>query len=215
VCGNLAQRVPRGSPWSNLTRRQLATLLGSAAAWPLAAHAQHGGQVRRVGVMNGNEKDPVYRAYVAAFVQTLQRLGWREGQNLRIGVPYLRPRADKEKPFLVVLKRSTQAKQYLSESGERRPRPDSLRQELPADARAIVSDAIDGAVVVVRDQHRAVLEDEHVRRPSNIIVVLDKAGDERLHGFHRAVLVERHNGDVELDVQRRAKEKAPDRDDRG
>ena len=41
--------------------------------------------MRRLGVlMNGKESDPVYRAYVAEFAQTLQRLGWREGQNLRM-----------------------------------------------------------------------------------------------------------------------------------
>src|SRR5262249_16921675 len=49
-----------------------------------------------VGVlMNGNEKDPVYQAYVAAFAQTLQRLGWREGQNLRIDLRW--PSADSER----------------------------------------------------------------------------------------------------------------------
>ena len=69
-----------------MRRRKFISLLGSAAAaWPFAARAQKGEQLRRVGVlMNGNERDPVYRAYVAAFVQALQRLGWLEGQNLRI-----------------------------------------------------------------------------------------------------------------------------------
>jgi ABC-type uncharacterized transport system substrate-binding protein len=67
-----------------MKRRTFISLLGSAAAWPLAARAQPGEQMRRIGVlMNGNESDPVFRAYVVAFVQTLQRLGWREGQNLR------------------------------------------------------------------------------------------------------------------------------------
>ena len=66
-----------------IKRREFITLLGgAAAAWPLAARAQQGEQVRRVGVlMNGNERDPVYQAYVATFVRSLQRLGWLEGQN--------------------------------------------------------------------------------------------------------------------------------------
>jgi putative ABC transport system substrate-binding protein len=81
-----------------IRRREFITLLGgaAAAAWPLTARAQQGEWMRRVGVlMNGNEKDPVYRAYVAAFVQTLQRLGWREGQNLRIDLRW--PSADPER----------------------------------------------------------------------------------------------------------------------
>jgi len=80
-----------------MRRREFITLLGgAAAAWPLAARAQQGDRIRRVGVlMNGAESDPIYRAYVAAFVQTLQRLGWREGQNFRIDLRW--PTADPER----------------------------------------------------------------------------------------------------------------------
>jgi ABC-type uncharacterized transport system substrate-binding protein len=79
-----------------MRRREFITLLGGAAAWPLAAWAQQSERMRRVGVlMNGNERDSVYQAYIAAFVQTLQRLGWREGQNLRIDVRW--PSADPER----------------------------------------------------------------------------------------------------------------------
>src|SRR5262249_40629866 len=61
-------------------------LLGSGvAAWPLAARAQQGERVRRVGVlMNLAVGDPEGEARIAAFVQALQRLGWSEGRNLRI-----------------------------------------------------------------------------------------------------------------------------------
>ena len=45
--------------------------------------------------MNGNESDPIFRAYAAAFVQMLQRLGWREGQNLRIDLRW--PGGDPER----------------------------------------------------------------------------------------------------------------------
>jgi putative tryptophan/tyrosine transport system substrate-binding protein len=82
--------------FDRLKRRQFITLVGGAAAWPVAARAQRTGSVRRIGVlMNGNERDPVYRAYVAAFVQALQRLGWLEGQNLRIDFRW--PPADPER----------------------------------------------------------------------------------------------------------------------
>ena len=69
-----------------INRRDIITLLAAPAlAWPLAARAQQAGPMRRVGVlMNGDETDPEYKAYVAAFVQGLRNLGWIEGQNLRI-----------------------------------------------------------------------------------------------------------------------------------
>src|SRR5215470_9447602 len=66
-------------------RELLVALGGAAAAWPLAARAQQGERVRRIGVlMNTRESDPFYRSYAAAFAQTLQRLGWREGENLQL-----------------------------------------------------------------------------------------------------------------------------------
>jgi putative tryptophan/tyrosine transport system substrate-binding protein len=69
-----------------MKRRDFITLLGgAAAAWPLAARAQQPEKVRRIGVlMNAPESDPSYRSYAAAFAQTLQRLGWREGKNLHL-----------------------------------------------------------------------------------------------------------------------------------
>jgi putative ABC transport system substrate-binding protein len=78
-------------------RREFITLLGGAApTWPLVVRAQQGERMRRLGVlMNGKESDPVYRAYVAEFAQTLQRLGWREGQNLRMDLRW--PAGDPER----------------------------------------------------------------------------------------------------------------------
>jgi putative ABC transport system substrate-binding protein len=68
-------------------RREFITLLGGAAAWPIAARAQQGGQPKRVGVlMNSEETDPVYKAYLGYLVQGLRKLGWIEGQNLGIEV---------------------------------------------------------------------------------------------------------------------------------
>ena len=67
-----------------MRRREFITLLGSAAAWPLAARAQ---QTRRVGVLMGfPATDSVAEAYLAAFVQALRQFGWIEGQNLRIDI---------------------------------------------------------------------------------------------------------------------------------
>jgi putative tryptophan/tyrosine transport system substrate-binding protein len=66
-----------------MRRRKFITLLGGAAALPLAARAQSA-QVRRLGVlMNYTETDPLSQAYLTAFVQGMRDLGWIEGQNLR------------------------------------------------------------------------------------------------------------------------------------
>jgi putative ABC transport system substrate-binding protein len=65
-------------------RRDFITLLGGAVvAWPLAARAQQGERVRRVGVLMGYlDNDLEAQAWVAAFHQGLQTLGWVEGRNI-------------------------------------------------------------------------------------------------------------------------------------
>jgi putative ABC transport system substrate-binding protein len=68
-----------------IRRREFIAGLGGAAAWPLAARAQQGGRVRRVGVlMPGDETDPVRKTYVSAFKQALADLGWADGRNVRM-----------------------------------------------------------------------------------------------------------------------------------
>jgi len=71
-----------------MRRRQVIKLLGgAAAAWPLAARAQQGDRMRRLGIlMAGAESDPHYQADVAVFREGLQKLGWVDGQNIRIEV---------------------------------------------------------------------------------------------------------------------------------
>ena len=73
---------------SHIGRRKfLVTLGGAAAAWPLAARAQQGDRMRRLGIlMVGAESDPQYQADVAVFREGLQKLGWVDGQNIRIEV---------------------------------------------------------------------------------------------------------------------------------
>jgi putative tryptophan/tyrosine transport system substrate-binding protein len=66
-------------------RREFITVLGGAAAWPRAGHAQQPERVRHVGVLNpSRENDPLAQARVTAFVQALGRFGWVEGKNIRI-----------------------------------------------------------------------------------------------------------------------------------
>jgi len=66
-------------------RRDFITLVGVSAAWPLAAGAQQGARMRRVGVLaNLAAEDPQTQARHAAFLQGLQQLGWTVGRNVRI-----------------------------------------------------------------------------------------------------------------------------------
>jgi putative ABC transport system substrate-binding protein len=68
-----------------MRRRELLLLMGGAAAWPLAGHAQQPERVRRVGVlMSLPENDPISRARVTIVAQALGRFGWVEGKNIRI-----------------------------------------------------------------------------------------------------------------------------------
>ena len=68
-----------------MRRREFIAGLGSAAAWPLAARAQQGDRVRRIGVlMPGDENDPVAKPRVSAFTQALADLGWTDGRNVRM-----------------------------------------------------------------------------------------------------------------------------------
>ena len=69
-----------------MRRREFITLLGSAAvAWPLAAHAQQGQRVRRIGVLMGLvASDLEAQSRVAAFEHGLRELGWVKGRNLWI-----------------------------------------------------------------------------------------------------------------------------------
>ena len=69
---------------SRIERRKfLATLGGTAAAWPLAARAQQPERIRRIGVLMGY---PEAQSEFASFVQELQKLGWAEGRNLRTDI---------------------------------------------------------------------------------------------------------------------------------
>src|SRR5262249_15407868 len=68
-----------------VNRRAFITLLGGAAAWPLAARAQQAERMRRIGVLVGlAEDDQETKARLAAFREGLEKRGWSEGRNVRI-----------------------------------------------------------------------------------------------------------------------------------
>jgi putative ABC transport system substrate-binding protein len=69
-----------------MRRREFITHIGGAAiTWPLAARAEQGERMRRIGVlMDLAESDPEGQARIAAFLQGLAQLGWTDGRNVRI-----------------------------------------------------------------------------------------------------------------------------------
>jgi len=68
-----------------MRRREFIAGLGGAAAWPLAARAQQGDHVRRVGVLMPNdENDPYWKPRLSAFTRALAGLGWTDGRNVRM-----------------------------------------------------------------------------------------------------------------------------------
>jgi len=68
-----------------MKRREFITLLGGAAAWPLAARAQQRERMRRIGLLlNLGSDDQEGQTRNAAFLQALQELGWTVGRNIRI-----------------------------------------------------------------------------------------------------------------------------------
>jgi ABC-type uncharacterized transport system substrate-binding protein len=77
------------------SKREFMALLGSVAAWPLAARAQQGERMRRVGVLVPYaENDPEAKARFAAFLQGLQQSGWTDGGNVRIDARWTAGSAD-------------------------------------------------------------------------------------------------------------------------
>jgi putative ABC transport system substrate-binding protein len=68
-----------------MKRREFISLLGAAAAWPLAARAQQREKMRRIGVLLSlSDSDPEGRRRVDAFRQGLESHGWTEGRNIQI-----------------------------------------------------------------------------------------------------------------------------------
>ena len=65
-----------------IVRREFITLLGGAAAWPLAARAQQAGKLPTIGFLGTNAS--VWRPWTDAFVERLRALGWVEGRTIAI-----------------------------------------------------------------------------------------------------------------------------------
>jgi ABC-type uncharacterized transport system substrate-binding protein len=79
-----------------MKRREFIKLVGgAAAAWPLAARAQQGERMRRIGVLLPTAADdPVFQAWVGAFLQGLALSGWTLGRNMRLDTRWAVTAAD-------------------------------------------------------------------------------------------------------------------------
>ena len=68
-----------------MQRREFIMLVGGAAAWPLAAHAQQEERQRRIGVLIGlGASDPEGQKWADALLKALNELGWKQGENIQI-----------------------------------------------------------------------------------------------------------------------------------
>src|SRR4051812_30210900 len=79
-----------------MKRREFITLIGVAAAWPLAARAQQGERMRRIGVLsNPGPDDAEMQARTGVFERTLKDLGWAPGRDLQIDYRWSYGNADR------------------------------------------------------------------------------------------------------------------------
>jgi putative ABC transport system substrate-binding protein len=76
-----------------MRRREIVTLLGvGVAAWPFSALAQQPDRMRRIGVLfSVSESDPEGQAWLSAFREGLQQLGWTAGRNIRLDYRWAAP----------------------------------------------------------------------------------------------------------------------------
>jgi DNA-binding LacI/PurR family transcriptional regulator len=92
-----------------MKRRQFISLLGgAAAAWPMAARAQHG-KVRRIGVLSGASRETAFSNY-EGFLQGMRELGYVEGRDFVIEYRFAEGKYDRFPDFAAELVRSEPGK---------------------------------------------------------------------------------------------------------
>jgi putative ABC transport system substrate-binding protein len=80
-----AQRLGEPHPVDPLTPLSWHDVV-TVIAWPVAARAQQGERMRRIGWLTSLPSDAEEMARLAAFREELQKLGWAEGRNIQIDV---------------------------------------------------------------------------------------------------------------------------------
>ena len=78
----------------DMRRREFITLLGGAAAWPLAARAQQPGKLPTIGFLGANAAS-AQTQWTTAFVQRLRELGWIEGRTVSIEYRWAEGRSER------------------------------------------------------------------------------------------------------------------------
>jgi hypothetical protein len=88
----------------DMKRREFTTLLGGAAAWPLAARAQQGERMRRIGVLlPAAPDDAEFQSWVGAFLQGLAQSGWITGRNIRVEIRWTKFDAEDTRKYAAEL----------------------------------------------------------------------------------------------------------------
>ena len=77
-------RLGLGQMAIDIGRRQFISVLGGAAAWPLAAHAQQAAKMSVVGFLNSQSPNRLPSAWPSAFLQGLKEQGYVDGQNVMV-----------------------------------------------------------------------------------------------------------------------------------
>ena len=60
------------------------SIVGAGTAWPVAARAQQGERMRRIGVLSSVAEEAESKALQAVFRQALEQLGWTDGRNVQV-----------------------------------------------------------------------------------------------------------------------------------
>src|SRR5262245_17512412 len=88
-----------------MKRREFITLIGGAAAWPLAARAQQPtGKLPLIGFLGTNSAS-AQRQWTDAFLQRLRELGWIEGRTVAIEYRWADGRLERSAEILAELVR--------------------------------------------------------------------------------------------------------------
>jgi putative ABC transport system substrate-binding protein len=87
-----------------MRRRDFFKVIAGAATWPLTARAQQPGPMRRIGVlMNVAADDRQGQRGIAAFLGTLQSLGWSDGRNVQIDIRWGVNNLDRQRKYAMEL----------------------------------------------------------------------------------------------------------------
>ena len=110
-----------------IRRREFITLLGGTAALPLAARAQQGDRMRRIGVLlPSDDNDPERKLRLSAFTQALANLGWTDGRNVRIDLRWYGDDSNRARALAQELVGSQP--DIIATNGTRPPLPSSGRR---------------------------------------------------------------------------------------